>query len=195
MEKKNSNLKSNVATGASSTVGAAIGVAAGTAFTQPVQAAELEEPTVTPQAQNAQVQAAKPEPVKPEPTSEPEPVKPSTEPVTTDPVTTEEPDVQVVSYETVTNEDGSQMDVAVVAVEGEAVIIGDLNQDGIADVMAHDENHNGQLETNEVQDISGQQLAMQPLHDAVDPNMGGYMAQNDSEPDYTNDANVDAYMA
>ncbi len=192
MEKKNSNFKSNVATGASSTVGAAMGVAAGTAFTQSAQAAEIEEPTLAPQPQKPQSQPEKPEPVKPNPTQDSEPVKPSTQ---TEPVKPEEPDVQVVSYETITNEDGSQMDVAVVAVDGEPVIIGDLNQDGIADVMAHDENHNGQLEAHEVHDISDQQLAMQPLHDAVDPNMGGYLAQNDPEPDYTNDANVDDYMA
>lgn len=195
MEKKNSNLKSNVATGASSTVGAAMGVAAGTAFTQPAHATEVEEPATAPQPHNSHPQPAKPEPVKPEPTPQTEPVKPVSNPVTSEPVKPEEPDVQVISYETVTNEDGSQMDVAVVAVEGDPVIIGDLNQDGIADVMAHDGNHNGQLEPNEVQDISGQQLAMQPLHDAVDPNIGGYIAQNDSEPDYTNDANVDDYMA
>lgn len=190
MEKNNSNLKSNVATGASSTVGAAVGVAAGTAFTQPAQATEVEEPTIATQQHNSQHQ-----PDKPESAPRPEPVKPASEPVNQEPEKPEDPDVQVVSYETITNEDGSQMDVAVVAVDGEPVIIGDLNQDGIADVIASDENLNGQLEANEIQDISGQQLAMQPLHDAVDPNMGGYIAQNDTDPDYTNDANVDDFMA
>ena len=98
---------------------------------------------------------------------------------------------EVLAYETVSGADGSQMDVAVVSVGGQAVGVYDVNQDGTADLMVSDENNNQQIEENEIHDISSQDVSMQALHD-------DYMAQNDPSmqgPDYINDGNVDNYMA
>lgn len=102
-----------------------------------------------------------------------------------------EPEVEVLAYETISNEDGSQMDLAVVSVGGQEVGIYDVNQDGTADLMAIDANNNQQIEDNEITDISTEGLSMQPLHDE-------YIAQNDPSmqgPDYINDGDVDNYMA
>lgn len=102
-----------------------------------------------------------------------------------------EPEVEVLAYETISNEDGSQMDVAVVSVGGQEMGIYDVNVDGTADLLAVDENNNQQIEENEIHDISSENVSMQALHDDC-------IAQNDpsmQDPDYINDGNVDNYMA
>ena len=132
------------------------------------------------------------------PTSHPTP-QPATEPnPTPEPTPASEPrpesEIEVVSYETVTNEDGSQIDVAVVNAQGQAVMIADVDQNGVADIMASDLNYNGQLDNGEIVDVSDQNIAMQPLQDAANMNGNNMVAQT-GEPDYINDANVDDYIA
>ena len=100
-----------------------------------------------------------------------------------------EPEVEILSYETISNEDGSQMDFAVVSVQQMGII--DVDQDGTADLIAVDANNSGQIDEDEIFDISSEGLSMQTLQD-------DYLAQNDSSmqgPDYINDGNVDNYMA
>lgn len=102
-----------------------------------------------------------------------------------------EPEVEVLDYETISNDDGSQTDLAVVSFHGQEMGIYDVNQDGIADLLAVDENNNQHIEDNEIHDISSEDLSMQALHD-------DYIAQNDPSmqgPDYINDGDVDNYMA
>ena len=214
-EKKTSEVKSNVISGMSSTVGAAAGVVAGSVISSEVNAAEI--PVTPEEEQEVEVVSSQPsrtsgstahhnttptpepapEPT-PEPTPEPEPrpeptpdPDPEPEPI---PEPTPEPEIEVVSYETVTNEDGSQMDVAVVNAQGQAVMIADVDQNGYADVMASDLNNNGQLDNGEIVDVSDQNIAMQPLQEAA--NMGGNdMIAQTNDVDYINDANVDDYIA
>ena len=123
----------------------------------------------------------KPEPPKPEP-PKPEPPKP--EP----PVN---PEIEVLGYETVMNEDGSQMDVAIVSVDGQRVAFIDVDRDDLADVYVLDMNENGMLENEEFVPIRDQYLPMQQFREAVYP-AGDMLAQED---DYINDANVDEFMA
>lgn len=207
-EKKTSEVKSNVISGMSSTVGAAAGVVAGSVISSEVNAAEI--PVTPEEEQEVEVVSSQPSRTdgntthhnsapapEPEPTPEPEPrpePTPQPEPEPTPGPTPEEPEIEVVSYETVTNEDGSQMDVAVVNAQGQAVMIADVDQNGYADVMASDINNNGQLENGEIVDVSDQNIAMQPLQQAA--NMGGNdMVAQTNDVDYINDANVDDYMA
>lgn len=210
-EKKTSEVKSNVISGMSSTVGAAAGVVAGSVISSEVNAAEI--PVSPEEEQEVEVVSSQPSRTggntthhnptpapEPEPTPEPEPEptpnpeprpEPTPEPV---PEPTPEPEVEVVSYETVTNEDGSQMDVAVVNAQGQTVMIADVDQNGVADVMASDLNNNGQLDNGEIVDVSDQNIAMQPLQEAA--NMGGNeMIAQTNDVDYINDANVDDYIA
>ena len=215
-EKKTSEVKSNVISGMSSTVGAAAGVVAGSVISSEVNAAEIpvtpeeeqevevvsSQPSRTSGSTTHHDPAPTPDPT-PTPTPEPEPT-PTPEPRPDGPggenpeepggITPEEPEIGVVSYDTVTNEDGSQMDVAVVNAQGQAVMIADVDQNGIADVMAADINNNGQLDDGEIVDISDQNIAMQPLQEAA--NMGGNeMIAQTNDVDYINDANVDDYIA
>lgn len=197
--KTQNEVKKNVATGASTAAGVTVGVVIGTAVTpNSAEAAEVEvsnetpQPTPTPQPQ--------PEPTKPQPApqpdsklekpvdSKPTPVEPEPKPVNPDP----EPEVEVVSYDRVTNDDGSQMDIAVLNVNGNEVGVIDANLDGEADALVCDANQNGAIEDGEIENVQGQGISMQPLQDAAgfDPQF----AQNDL-PDYVNDADVDTYMA
>ena len=206
-EKKTSEVKSNVISGMSSTVGAAAGVVAGSVISSEVNAAEI--PVTPEEEQEVEVVSSQPSRTSgstthhnpaptPEPTPEPEPrpeptPEPDPEPEPT-PGPTPESEIEVVSYETVTNEDGSQMDVAVVNAQGQAVMIADVDQNGYADVMASDLNNNGQLDNGEIVDVSDQNIAMQPLQEAA--NMGGNdMIAQTNDVDYINDANVDDYIA
>lgn len=103
-----------------------------------------------------------------------------------------EPEVEVVGYERMTYEDGSQMDVAVMKVNGVELDIIDCDLDGQADFIMCDENQNGELDPGEVQNVMGQGIDMQPFADEAGFNP--LYAQNDL-PDYVNDADVDTYLA
>ena len=200
-EKKTSDVKSNVISGMSSTVGAAVGVVAGSIISSEVNAAEI--PVTPEEEQDVEVVSSQPSKTggstpshnptpnpTPEPATEPNPTPEPTPASESRP----EPEIEVVSYETVTNEDGSQMDVAVVNAQGQAVMIADVDQNGVADIMASDLNYNGQLDNGEIVDVSDQNIAMQPLQDAANMNGNNMVAQT-GEPDYINDANVDDYIA
>ena len=210
-EKKTSDMKSNVISGMSSTVGAAVGVVAGSIISSEVNAAEI--PVTPEEEQDVEVVSSQPSKTGGStpshnptshpttgPATEPNPTQePATEPnPTPEPTPASEPrpesEIEVVSYETVTNEDGSQIDVAVVNAQGQAVMIADVDQNGVADIMASDLNYNGQLEHGEIVDVSDQNIAMQPLQDAANMNGNNMVAQT-GEPDYINDANVDDYIA
>lgn len=206
-EKKTSEVKSNVISGMSSTVGAAAGVVAGSVISSEVNAAEI---PVTPEAEQ-EVEVVNSQPSRtsgsathhnpipaPEPTSEPTPdqeLTPEPEPrPDPEPDPTPDSEIEVLSYETITNEDGNQMDVAVVNAQGQAVMIADVDQNGVADVMAADLNNNGQLDDGEIVDISDQNIAMHQLQEVA--NMGGNeMIAQTNDVDYVNDANVDDYIA
>ena len=205
-EKKTSDVKSNVISGMSSTVGAAVGVVAGSIISSEVNAAEIpaaEIPVTPEEEQDVEVVSSQPSKTggsTPSHNPTPHPtLEPATEPNPTPEPTPAseprpEPEIEVVSYETVTNEDGSQMDVAVVNAQGQAVMIADVDQNGVADIMASDLNYNGQLDNGEIVDVSDQNIAMQPLQDAANMNGNNMVAQT-GEPDYINDANVDDYIA
>lgn len=149
------------------------------------------------------------DPQKPETTDDPtNPVNPANPENPEHPVNPEHPetpgndDIHVYSYETVTADDGSQADVAVIGVNGQAVVVADTTMDGYANFAASDTNGNGQIEDNEIVDVSGQGIAMQPFHDAapeatanVDPGADPDNTIASNDPDYINDGNVDDFMA
>ena len=101
-----------------------------------------------------------------------------------------EPSGNVVSYETLTMDDGSQMDMAVLNVEGQEVFVIDADRNGTADLIATDLNQNGQIESEEIADISQENIAMQPFQQEADMNQNNYLAMGDEGPDYLNGANT-----
>lgn len=182
MEAKDKKLKSDVLTGVSSSTGAVAGVVIGSMVTEDVYAEPVPEPIPEP------IPNPEPDPVpEPESVPTPEPVVPTPDP---DPV----PDVQVLAYETVSDDMGGQADLAVVSVDGQPIVFADVDQDGVADVAAADVNGNGQLDPEEFVDISQEGIAMQPFRDEINGQNSGLLAQND-DTDYINDADVDDFMA
>lgn len=164
------------------------------------------QPTVA--ATTSHVTPVNVDPIAPEPIPEPDPIPapgPDPDPEPTPgpnvmPASTLSPDVQVLDYQTITGADGQQMDAALVNISGNQALIVDADRDGVADALVADANNNGQIDNDEVVDISMHQLSMSELqaaanHETVadpDPNV---MAQNAYNSDYENNANVDDYMA
>lgn len=148
------------------------------------------------------------EPIAPEPIPEPDPIPapgPDPDPEPTPgpnvmPASTLSPDVQVLDYQTITGADGQQMDAALVNISGNHALIVDADRDGVADALVADANNNGQIDNDEVVDISMHQLSMSELQAAANPDPvadpdPNVMAQNAYNSDYENNANVDDYMA
>ncbi len=196
-ETKN-EVKKNVATGASTAAGATAGVVIGAAITPNTAEAEVVTPEPAPQP----APAPKPTHQSTSTTAQthehnqtpqtPQAETPTTPSTPTSPQKPENNDIEVLSYDRVTNEDGSQMDIAVLNVNGNEVGVIDANLDGEADALMCDLNQNGVIEEGEIEIVQGQGIAMQPLADAAGFNP--QFAQNDL-PDYVNDADVDTYMA
>lgn len=88
--------------------------------------------------------------------------------------------------------DGNGMveNVSLVEIDGNEVMIVDIDHDNIADVMITDTSGNGQIESNEIIDISGEGVGMPTMSDG-----DLFMAQNEMEPDYTNDADMGLFEA
>ena len=203
-EETKKELKKNVVTGVSGVAGAAAGVVIGAAVTpEQAEAAEVEvEAVETPEeatsshSSTAHVShashAVTPEP-EPEPTPEPKPTPtPEPEPTPTPGPVDPTSEIEVLGYERVNNQDGTQSDIATVRVQDNIIGVVDADIDGKADVIICDVNNSGTLEQDEVQNVQSENIAMQPFQEAA-----GFqpdLAQNDI-PDYDNNANVDDYMA
>ncbi len=215
MEKKNKNLKEDVATMGGSMLGSTAGVVAGNAISQKANAAETieveavaNEPAPTEaQAQHhhAPVEHHAQATPTPAPTVAPAPSQQMEAQVIEDSpshdestVATEapiaEPQVEVISCDVVVNDDGHMMEVAEVSYGGNPVYVADINMDGEVNLIAADINGNGQFDEGEVINVTDQHLSMDPLHEAI--NMGDELADNSLiDQDYVNDANVDDYLA
>ena len=166
------------------------------------------QPTVA--ATTSHVTPVSVEPIAADPIPEPDPIpdpepNPEPEPDPTPgpnvmPASTLSPDVQVLDYQTITGADGQQMDAALVNISGNQALIVDADRDGVADALVADANNNGQIDNDEVVDISIHQLSMSELQAAANPDPvadpdPNVMAQNAYNSDYENNANVDDYLA
>lgn len=98
-------------------------------------------------------------------------------------------EVEVIDYQTITYDDGSQVDVAVVNVDGQDMIVADVDMDGKADIIAADLNGNNQLDADEIIDVAGEGISMATFEAAVAANE---LAQAN---DYINNADVSDFIA
>lgn len=96
-----------------------------------------------------------------------------------------EPDVQVLG---VVHDADSDMNVGAMVVDGQEVILIDVDNDSVFDVMASDVNGDGQLQANEMVDISDQNLTVNDLGGVMAP--GDDLLASNDEPDYINDGGV-----
>ena len=107
----------------------------------------------------------------------------------------DEPQVAVLGYETVTYDDGTQMDVAAVNIDGQTGFIIDGDMNGTADLFVVDANGNNQIDEGEITDISQNNIAMEQFQQTNEMDQNNYLAMGGEGPDYVNDANVDGYLA
>lgn len=97
-------------------------------------------------------------------------------------------EVELLGHEVVTLEDGSQVDMGYLEVDGHNAVVVDVDVDGNYDILGVDINNDGFLDTNELADIQGQGLTV----DTFDQ----LSSQNDlyaDLPDYTNDADPSSF--
>lgn len=106
--------------------------------------------------------------------------------------------VEVLGVEQVQHEDGSVSNIGAASVNGQAVYFIDVDgQDNEFELMATDVNANGNLEENEITDISDQHMQVSQFQEMAQVSGNGtgtgneveeYYASNDNLPDYVNDA-------
>lgn len=105
--------------------------------------------------------------------------------------------VEILGVEQVQHEDGSVSNIGAASINGQAVYFIDVDgQDGEFELMATDINANGQLEENEITDISDQHMQVSQFQELAQASGNGgtgnevedYYASNDNLPDYVNDA-------
>lgn len=189
--KKNS--KDAVITGASTTVGAALGTVAGGFINSELNATELNDNTeiisdaevvskhedvLEPAEPTVTINVPEPEPT-PEPTPEPEPES----------IGGLDIDIKVLNYETIIYDNYNQIDVALLDVGGIEVCAVDEDHDDKIDYIIIDENNNDTIEEGEIIDVSENNFSMQAIEDEYYDNL---LADNN---DYNNIANVSDYYA
>lgn len=98
-------------------------------------------------------------------------------------------EVRILGVETVHTPEGYSMDVVGVAIGDDPALLVDVNQDGYLDVLIHDDNQNGQIEENEIHDISGANMHMADLGIQM-PHDDFYMASDEAPVDNFDDPNI-----
>lgn len=198
-EQNNKNAKNdNWKVGVSMAAGAAIGSSA-TAMAQD----KIEETPDTPQPEPEPEPTITPEPEpipepEPEPFPDPEPIpEPMPEPEP-EPIPEPEPEprpegvFRTLSYDTITVEDGSLADVAIVEIAGETGALVDNDRDGIADSFMIDLNGNGIIDQDEISDVEHMQISMAELENQLAQPESPIITDNG---DYNNHGDINGYMA
>lgn len=99
--------------------------------------------------------------------------------------------VKVLGVEAVVDNEGNQMTVAAIEVEGEQALLVDVDNDGTMDALMVDENYDNQIDPyNEIYDIEDCNIETNDLIQMSMQQNEVYYASNDNLPDYMNDADV-----
>lgn len=97
--------------------------------------------------------------------------------------------IRVLGVEAVQNEDGQTINVALVECEGDQALFVDVDNNGVVEVLLHDDNQDGQIQDSEVHDISEAGIGIDDLVQAQIAQEGEVnYASADDMPDYVNDA-------
>lgn len=109
--------------------------------------------------------------------------------VASTPVNSETPEVKVIAVQTDVNLGEDTVNIATVTINDNPVVFVDTNQDGEVNAIVSDDNRNGDIEDNEIHDVSNNHIPM-PTQTDVEPST---IAQTDDIPDYSNDADISSY--
>lgn len=99
-------------------------------------------------------------------------------------------DIKFLGVEAVQNENGDIMNVALIENGGDQALLVDVDNNGVIDVIIHDDNYDGQFQPNEIHDISGAGLEVADLMECHAAQQGDmlFTAYDNDMPDYVNDA-------
>ena len=98
-------------------------------------------------------------------------------------------EVRVLGVEAVQNENGSVMNVAILESGGDHALLVDVDNDGVMDVLLHDDNQDGVLQESEIYDVSDAGIEVNDLMQSQAAYDGEYLnATDDGMPEYVNDA-------
>lgn len=98
-------------------------------------------------------------------------------------------EIRILGVEAVSDGNGNIMNVALVENSGDQALLVDVDNNGTIDVMLHDDNNDGQIQEQEIHDISQAGLNIADLEQAHAAQQGDvFYAANDDMPDYINDA-------
>lgn len=109
---------------------------------------------------------------------------------TSQPAVTNDDEIRVLGVETVQGPNGQPMTIAGLESDNDQALLVDIDNDGQFDVLLHDDNGDGQLQENEVYDISSANVEVADLEQATANQNGMQYASNDGMPDYMNDADI-----
>lgn len=99
----------------------------------------------------------------------------------------EEPEVHFLGIDQIQTENGQTMNIGHMTIASEEVALVDLDNDMVFDVTISDRNHNGQIEDEEVIDISDRQLTVTDFALAVEQENGGVTLVHDDLADNPQD--------
>lgn len=99
-------------------------------------------------------------------------------------------EIRILGVETVQGPNGQSMTIAGLESDNDQALLVDIDNDGQFDVLLHDDNGDGQLQENEVYDISSANVDVADLEQAMSNQYGMQYASNDGMPDYMNDADI-----
>ncbi len=120
------------------------------------------------------------------PETNPETVPHNAEMIAAEPADNE---IRVLGVETVQNDQGQIMNVALVENNGDQALLIDVDNNGTIDVLLHDDSGDGEIQDSEIYDISGSGLEVADLLQAQAAQQGDvYYASCDDMPDYFNNA-------
>ena len=97
-------------------------------------------------------------------------------------------EIKVLGVEAVVTDEGDQMIMAGIEVDGEQALLVDVDCDGTMDCLVVDADYDGMIDADEIIDVSDANIEVGDLVQMHDNDM--YLAANDGMPDYMNDADV-----
>ena len=103
-------------------------------------------------------------------------------------------EIKVLGIEEVIGQDGRPMTAVGMEMEGDQVLLLDIDQDDVIDALIVDVNQDGVISPNEIFDISGADIRVSDLQQNMMESAGLQYVHNDNLPDYTNDADLNALI-
>lgn len=81
--------------------------------------------------------------------------------------TVDDDDVRILGLESVQGEDGSQINIAAIDINGEHAMLVDIDNDQVMDVLVHDDNGDGQISEDEMHNISEYNITVGDIQGSV----------------------------